>query len=113
MVRDLTRQIARLRQLVEDLELVDAMMPPHLTLLSAPVLEDLAHGVRPLPCLEGRVCGHPDLPDGEVITTSEVYGYLDVGDQRLVRTLSRWYRLSSSRQETHGDLGVPSRRSRK
>jgi hypothetical protein len=44
--------------------------------------------------MEGIVFGHPILPDGDAILTSEVFAYFEEGGQSFVRTLNRWYRLA-------------------
>jgi hypothetical protein len=37
--------------------------------------------------------GHPSLPDGHLVSTSEVWAYFHEEDKHFVRTLNRWYRL--------------------
>ncbi|MCC8932272.1 hypothetical protein [Rhizobium sp. 'Codium 1'] len=46
--------------------------------------------------LKGTVHGHPSLPDGREVVTSQIF-YFNPGLQ-LARTLNRWYRLMDPMQ---------------
>jgi hypothetical protein len=62
-----------------------------------PSLEGCSLSARRVSCLEGVVFGHPKLPDGERIFTSQVYAFLKYDGQLFGRTENRWYRLKSIR----------------
>jgi len=91
----LTEEIGRLRKLVVDLERLEAgnISPP--ALMAVPFLDQWISSSRRVPCLEGFVEGHPSLPDGHWIVTSEVYAHIRAEDEHFARTLNRWYRLGS------------------
>lgn len=59
----------------------------------APILRDHKMSARRATCLEGTVYGHPVLPDGRPIFTSELHAFLEQDGRLYARTLSRWYRL--------------------
>lgn len=94
----ITEEISRLRKLLVDLERLEAgaISPP--ALMAVPFLDQWVHAWRKVPCLEGVVEGHPSLPDGRLILTSEVHAHLRADEEHFVRTLSRWYRLGTPRQ---------------
>ncbi|MBB3452813.1 hypothetical protein FHT86_001069 [Rhizobium sp. BK313] len=54
-------------------------------------LSDYAIDVRIIPCLDGRTTGHPNIRDGHLARTSEIFYVSE--NRRFVRTLSRWYML--------------------
>lgn len=54
-------------------------------------LSDYAIDVRIIPCLDGRTTGHPNIRDGHLARTSEIFYVSE--NRRFVRTLSRWYLL--------------------
>lgn len=64
-------------------------------LATAPPLEDYRLVIGWAYAMKGIVTGHPLLPDGEDVVTSQLM-FLDptVG---LARTLSRWYRVGTPR----------------
>ncbi|MBN8952366.1 hypothetical protein [Rhizobium sp. 60-20] len=62
-----------------------------------PTLERCSVSARRTSCLEGIVFGHPKLPDGERIFTSQIYAFLKYDGQLFGRTENRWYRLKSIR----------------
>lgn len=62
----------------------------------APMLRDHKMSYRRAPCLEGTVHGHPTLPDGRPIITSELHAFLEQDGELYARTLNRWYRLQAS-----------------
>ncbi len=94
----ITEEISRLKKLLADLERLEAGTIPPPALMAAPFLDQWIHSSRKVPCLEGVVEGHPSLPDGHQIVTSEVYAHLRADDEHFVRTLNRWYRLGTPRQ---------------
>jgi hypothetical protein len=64
-------------------------------LAKAPLLEDHRLVLGWCHAMKGTVAGHPSLPDGnEVVTSQLIYMNSDIG---LARTLSRWYRLGAPR----------------
>jgi len=81
----------RLRDLADDMEAVEAGFgPAESDLAGAPVLDGWSQDVIATPILKGRVSGHPDIPEGRRVRTSEVY----LTDRLTwARTLSRWYVL--------------------
>lgn len=60
-----------------------------------PTLEGYSLSARRVSCLEGVVFGHPKLPDGERVFTSQIYAFLGYDGQLFGRTENRWYRLNS------------------
>ncbi|WP_428414789.1 hypothetical protein [Pararhizobium sp.] len=93
----ITHEIGRLKKLVADLERLEAGVIDPPALMAVPFLDQWIYSSRKVPCLEGVVEGHPSLPDGHGIVTSEVYAHLRADDEYFVRTLSRWYRLGEPR----------------
>lgn len=61
-----------------------------------PMLRDDMKSARRAPCLEGTVYGHPTVPDGKPIITSELYAFLEQNGELYSCTLNRWYRLQAS-----------------
>jgi hypothetical protein len=98
MPTHITEEIRRLKKLIADLERLEAGTIASPALMAVPFLDQWIHSSRKVPCLEGFVEGHPWLPDGHQIVTSEVYAHLRADDEHFVRTLSRWYRLGTPRQ---------------
>lgn len=90
-------QVSRLHRLVTDLERLEAglIRPPDLT--AEPFLDNWSDSARKVPCLQGIVEGHPSLPDGHMIVTSEVFGYFQGDDEHFVRTRNHWHRLGGRR----------------
>lgn len=82
--------IWRLRSLLADLEVVAKNETFHRP-DEAAVLENWTVWRRPVPCLIGRVTGHPDIRTGAAAVTSEIY--LIDHQRKLARSLSRWYQL--------------------
>ncbi len=62
-------------------------------LLDTPLLQRVSIVPRPVHFLEGFVTGHPLIPDGRQIVTSQLWGFM-VGQAQYARTMSRWYRIS-------------------
>ncbi|WP_426131805.1 DUF6634 family protein [Pararhizobium sp. PWRC1-1] len=96
----ITAEIRRLKKLLADLERLESGTVTSPALLAVPFLDQWVHSWRKVPCLEGVVEGHPSLPNGHGIVTSEVYAHLRADDEYFVRTLSRWYRLGEPRPRT-------------
>ncbi len=102
MVSHIRSQIACLRRLSADLEGVEAGGGFASALKASPVLYDWRNGLRRVGCLEGVVEGHPSIPDGHFVSTSEVWAYFQEQDERFVRTLNRWYRLDGRPRTADG-----------
>lgn len=95
-VRLLT-EVDRLDRLLKDLRRLQEYDIRAIDLSAdAPLLMDYVATTRRIPCLEGTVYGHPILPDGRPIFTSELHAYLEDDGQLYARTLNRWYRLEVS-----------------
>lgn len=96
MTVTLLTEVARLDSLLRDLRLLQEsdLRAIHLT-ADVPILSDPKMSALRAPCLEGTVCGHPILPDGRQISTSELHAFLEQNGQIFARTLSRWYRLEA------------------
>lgn len=79
-------------RLSADLRVVEAGSLTINSLDTAPILLE-SHQMysRRTACLSGYVFGHPSLPDGREIMTSQLI-YLDMGIG-IARTINRWYRL--------------------
>lgn len=87
---------AVLRRLLRDLEHLDAGTLDVADIMKdAPLLEDHRMALGWCHAMKGIVTGHPLLPDGKEIVTSQLM-YLDP-DAGLARTLSRWYRIGTPR----------------
>lgn len=97
----ITSPIACLKRLTSDLERLEVgdIFAP--ALMASPLLENWRHGFRKVSCLEGVVEGHPSLPDGHVISTSEIWAHFHDDDEHFVRTLNRWYRLGKRSSAGH------------
>ncbi len=85
------RELVRsLRQLADDLEkLLSGGKPSAQS--KAVTIRDFTLSKRTVPCLVGRMWGHPNIPDGSAGMTTELY-YANE-KQTLVRTFNRFYRL--------------------
>lgn len=85
-----------MRRLLRDLEQLEAGALDTADILAkAPLLEDHRLALGWCHALKGIVTGHPLLPDGgEIVTSQLMYMNPDMG---LARTLSRWYRLGTPR----------------
>lgn len=102
----ITSEPSQLRRLLTDLERPDAHGISAPALMSVPVLDQWNRAHRQFDCLEGKVEGHPYIPDGDKILTSDIYAHIHDEVEHLVRTLSGWYRLGG-REE----VGTPVSRS--
>ncbi|MGO6946995.1 MULTISPECIES: hypothetical protein [Rhizobium] len=85
------RELVRsLRQLADDLEkLASGALP--VVQSKAVKIRDYSLSNRAVPCLVGRMSGHPNIRDGAAGITTEIY-YANE-QQQLVRTFNRFYRL--------------------
>lgn len=82
----------RLHDLADELQGIrDGSKPDACDLVDAPRLEEWQHATREVRILVGRVYGHPDIPDGKRIRTSDLYAC----GEGWARTLSRYYRLGT------------------
>lgn len=103
----IARDIDRLEALVADLWVVSSpfdcrRLYNDRTLASAPLLENWRRVVRPMPCLEGLVTGHPSLPGRRrAIVTSDLWLFSE--ELGLARSLSRWFRLGEPFCDTSKD----------
>ena len=96
MIVTLLTEVDRLNFLLSDLRRLQESDVKAIDLSSdAPILTDYRMSARRTPCLEGTVYGHPILPDGRPIFTSELHAYLELDGQLYARTLNRWYRLQA------------------
>ncbi|NBJ09422.1 hypothetical protein [Microvirga arsenatis] len=87
----------RLRDLADALQAIrDGNPPTPEELATAPVLDDWVRTTRPVRILEGRSYGHPSIPSGRLVRTSEVYA---TDGRTYARTLSRLYRLGTPAQD--------------
>ena len=83
-LRDLDNLVADLRRLVA------GELPSDAELRAAPFLEDWSIVLEPVPCLVGKVSGHPSVR-GPLVRTSPVWA---MGThQAWARTASRYYAL--------------------
>jgi hypothetical protein len=84
----------RLHDLADELQGIrDGAKPDPEDLADAPRLEEWRTATREVRILAGRVYGHPSIPDGRRITTSDLYA-ID-RTRTWARTMSRYYRLGS------------------
>jgi len=96
MIVRLLTDVDRLNRLLSDLKRLHKGDFRSIDLGSdAPILNDHRMSARRTPCLEGEVYGHPILPDGRIIFTSELHALLEHDGQLHARTLNRWYRLQT------------------
>ena len=65
----------------------------------APVLLDWSFHPHMTPALRGQAFNHPDLGNARIVTSPLVA--IDI-DGRWARTKSRWYRLQSTSERSHG-----------
>jgi hypothetical protein len=83
--------VERLRDLADDLDaLGDGHGPPPASLAGAPVLEGWSPEVFPVRVLKGSALGHPGIPNGRTVLTTEV---MATDDATWARTVSRYYVL--------------------
>jgi hypothetical protein len=89
---------AIMQQVLRDLEQLEAgKLDTAEILITAPLLENHKLVLGWCHAMKGIVTGHPSLPDGnEVVTSQLIYMNPDIG---LARTLSRWYRLGTPRSK--------------
>jgi hypothetical protein len=96
-----TSPIACLKRFACDLERLEAGGISTRAPMASPSLENWCHGYRWADCLEGVVQGLPSLPDGHVISASEVWAHFHDEYEDFVRTLNRWYRLGARGSAEH------------
>jgi hypothetical protein len=78
--------------LARDLErIAQSNGPSSSDLRDAPVLNDWHVMLCQVPVLVGNVVGHPDRPNGAIVT-SQLYA-LDYDSRAWARTMNRWYQL--------------------
>lgn len=83
----------RLHDLADELQGIrDGTKPVPDDLADAPRLEGWRTTSREVRILTGRVYGHPNIPDGRRITTSDLYAS---DGKSWARSMSRYYRLGS------------------
>uniref|UniRef100_Q07NV5 Uncharacterized protein n=1 Tax=Rhodopseudomonas palustris (strain BisA53) TaxID=316055 RepID=Q07NV5_RHOP5 len=93
-VPELDSEIARLRELLKDLEKVRSGQHPDQDALSeSPLLQDWEVTVRPELCLTGIVHGHTRIKDSRAAITTELW--LFAPQLGYARTLSRFYALGA------------------
>jgi hypothetical protein len=101
--KDLTYQWldgATVLRLLNDLRCVELGEFGSIPIDEAPILRNYKPVIGKAFGLTGIVSGHPRLPDGREVITSQLF-YLDE-DRGLARTMNRWYRLCSSvRDQEH------------
>ncbi|MBP2461416.1 MULTISPECIES: hypothetical protein [unclassified Rhizobium] len=85
------RELVRsLRMLADDLEqLAEGRSPA--AIAGAVKIREFTLSSRTVPCLVGRMTGHPTVRDGSPGISTELY-YVNE-KQKLVRTFNRFYRL--------------------
>ena len=84
---ELAATIKRLRLLADDLEgICNGILPP----VPDATLDEWFWGQKVLPCLVGKVSGHPTLR-GPFAATSQLFFLNQTAG--LARTYSRWYRV--------------------
>lgn len=91
----------RLERLAADLRrIADGVGPTPADLEAAPTLHGWSRSEMTLPCLIGRVIGHPSIPDTHLTKTTDLWT-MNPGSG-WARTLSRFYRLGepAGRPET-------------
>ena len=91
VVGDIAGEIARLEQLLLDLEdIADGLAPTAEHLATAPFLDNWVEVTRPDACLAGKIKGHPICHGPISITSGLIVWAPEFG---WARTLSRFYRL--------------------
>jgi hypothetical protein len=98
------QEIEKLRRLANDLErIASGQGPIESELQAAPLLSGYWRASRPVPCLMGRVEGHPSI-FAKMATTSDLWAIAP--EHRWARTYSRWYRLGQSEGELAAQHGT-------
>ena len=92
---DIAYEIARLENLVADLDrLGSGIMPDPSELTLAPLLDRYAPARRQVPCLVGECLDHPRL-GGPLVFTTDLWVFAP--ELGWCRTLGRYYRLGNPR----------------
>ncbi|KAB0679061.1 hypothetical protein [Aureimonas leprariae] len=82
----------RLKRLVADLEALKlGRHPDPASIEGSAGIRGWVLDTRPAPCLRGHIVGHPDIRDGRMGVTSDLWVWAP--DHGYARTLSRWYAL--------------------
>ena len=87
---DQRRLCERLRDLADDLEALEREGPQPEDLAGAPLMEGWAFEAGRTRVITGVSHGHPNIPAGREVRTSDVFA---TDGRTWARTLSRWYRL--------------------
>ena len=82
--------VSALRTLADDLEQLANGQKPQV-IGSAVKIHEYTISRRTVPCLVGRMSGHPTITDGAAGMSTELY-FIDE-KQKLVRSANRFYRL--------------------
>ncbi|WP_426122891.1 hypothetical protein [Pararhizobium sp. PWRC1-1] len=88
MTADLPNLVARLRDLADDLE--GFHVHGHIPEIAVEI-EDWVLLRRAVPCLAGRMSGHPTVRNGHAGATTELFVFEP--EAGIARTFNRWYRL--------------------
>ena len=97
---ELPELVSRLRALATALEDVARSGPAGIE--TGVTISEWVAAKRAVPILVGKMNGHPNIRDGNVGATTELF-YLDQASG-LVRTFNRWYRLGPSMLPNDGKL---------
>lgn len=93
--------IEKARRIADDLaRLVNHPAPSTADLAGAPLLTGFIPVARAVLALQGCVCGHPQIVDGHLAMTTEIFA-LDL-QANWARSWTRFYRLSRSNEERRG-----------
>jgi len=82
--------VSALRTLADDLEHLANGQKPQV-IANAVKIHEYTISQRTVPCLVGRMTGHPTVRDGSPGISTELYYFNE--KQKLVRTFSRFYKL--------------------
>lgn len=99
MTVQLANNIAILKRLLAQLERLDSGKVSAPDLMAEPVLNDWAHGVRIVNCLEGAIEGDAAYPDGQDVRTGQLFAFFEDDGEHFVLTLDGWYRLGFARED--------------
>ncbi len=100
ILADVSYEVARLEQLIIDLDrLGSGVFPDPATIAAAPLLDRWIRSTRPAPCLIGECRDHPRL-NGPLVVTTDVW--ITAADLGWCRTLGRYYRLGKPRYDGGG-----------
>lgn len=94
----IAEKLSMYRELVFDLERMEAGVFSAPDLMSVPLLEDWVHSFTIVSCLEGSIQGHPSFPDGHHVRTSEFITVFKDEGEVFARTKNSGYCVGQSRQ---------------